>query len=351
MTNINKLKNHKIGLLIGVVVIIIVVMVVMQRLEYVPDGANHRIDVNTIQTNSEQSSYVNIPTDLQKTFSKTDWSFVDSDLERALSGGPGKDGIPSIDKPKFESVDTFKHPDSVQAIVVQDGGTVKVFPYNILNWHEIVNDTVGGVPVAVTFCPLCGSAVVYDRRVNGEILTFGVSGFLLESNMIMFDRENEALWQQSTGKVLAGRGLNTKLELAPFQLMTMSEVKKTYPNAQILSEDTGYRRDYGRNPYSGYEDSEGYIFSPSREDARYPSKTIFVVFRYGDKTVGVPYLELTKDIPFKTDVNGSIVTLIRNNEGLTISGGEGQSLPFYFEMWFSFATQHGEDAIVFDPSV
>lgn len=257
---------------------------------------------------------------------------------------------PSIDAPKFLPIDTFRHPDTVQAIVMKDGDSVKVYPYNILNWHEIVNDTVDGVPVAVTFCPLCGSAIAYDRRVEGKILTFGVSGFLLESNLIMFDREDESLWQQSTGKVLAGRDLNTELILAPFQLMTLGEVKKKYPRALVLSEDTGNRRDYGRNPYSGYEDSEGFIFSPSKEDSRFPSKTIFVVFRFEDKTIGAPYLKLADEVRYETNVNGDTITLERRSDLLAITDSKGRELPFYFEMWFSFATQHGENGIVFDPS-
>lgn len=302
------------------------------------------------KSGSEQSISVDVPGNLKRAFDKTDWSFAGPNLERALSGGPGKDGIPSIDSPQFVGVSTFEHPDSVQAIVLKDGETVKVYPYNILNWHEIVNDTVAGVPVAVTFCPLCGSAIVYDRRVDGEVLTFGVSGFLLESNMIMFDRENEALWQQSTGRVLAGRDLSIELKLAPFQLMTMGEVKKTYPNALVLSENTGHRRAYDRNPYSGYETSEDYIFSPSKEDARYPSKTIFVVFRYDGKTIGAPYLELTDGVAFQTNVDGNSIMLERLGDILTITDPEGRELLFYFEMWFSFATQHGEKAIIFDPS-
>jgi cytochrome c biogenesis protein CcdA len=294
----------------------------------------------------KQSGAVDVPMGLQRAFSNTDWSFVDPNIERTLSGGPGKDGIPSIDAPKFVLIDTFKHPDSIQAIVIKEGDTIKVYPYNILTWHEIVNDTINGVPVAVTFCPLCGSAIVYDRRVDGEVLTFGVSGFLLESNMIMFDREGESLWQQSTGRVLAGRDLDTELSLAPFQLMTMGEVKKKYPNSVVLSENTGYKRAYDRNPYSGYEDSEGYIFSPSKEDARYPSKTIFVVFRYKGNTIGTPYLELSGGIRFETSVKGDKITLERRGDILTITDSKGNELPFYFEMWFSFITQHGDEGIV-----
>jgi len=302
------------------------------------------------QVEATQANPADIPRELMRVFGQTDWSIADSNLQRALHGGPGKDGIPSIDTPKFVPLATFEHPDSVQAILMNDTTGVKVYPYNILTWHEIVNDTVNGVPVAVTFCPLCGSSIVYDRRVDKETLTFGVSGFLLESNMIMFDREHEALWQQSTGRVLAGRDLSTELQLAPFQLMTMGEIKKMYPAAQVLSEDTGYTRDYGRNPYAGYEDDEGYIFAPSKEDARYPSKMIFVVFRYGGEVVGVPLPELTDGIRFETSVKGDKIGMERLGQILTITDSRGEELPFYFEMWFSFANQHGGEAIVFDPT-
>lgn len=342
-------KNITIALSSLVLIVVGIALAGMYKFNYLASKPGYDVDGNTIQADDEQVPSVAIASDLKRVFPNTPWSISDPNLTKALSGGPGKDGIPSLDAPKFVSVDTFKHPDSVQAIVMKDGETVKVYPYNILNWHEIVNDTVAGVPVAVTFCPLCGSAIVYDRRVNDETLTFGVSGFLLESNMIMFDRENEALWQQSTGKVLAGRDLDTELKLAPFQRLTMGEVKELYPSAQVLSEDTGHRRDYGRNPYSGYEDSEGYIFSPSREDARYPSKTIFVVFRYEGKIIGTPYLELTDGDRFETSMLGDTLTLERLGDLLTITDPKGNEVPFYFEMWFSFATQHGEEAIVFDP--
>lgn len=291
-----------------------------------------------------------IPEELKRDFGLTDWSIVDSKLQGAVSGGPGKDGIPSIDTPTFLPIASFDHPDSVQAIVMNDGDDIKVYPYNILTWHEIVNDTVNGVPVAVTFCPLCGSAIVFDRRVDNEALTFGVSGFLLESNMIMFDRENEALWQQSTGRALAGRDSNTELQLAPFQLMTMGEIKNMYPQALVLSEDTGHPRDYGRNPYAGYEDSEGYYFAPSREDARYPSKMIFVVSRYGGEIFGIPLPELADGAGFELSVGGDTIEVERLSETITITDPRGEQLPFYFEMWFSFASQHGADAIVFDPA-
>jgi hypothetical protein len=164
----------------------------------------------------------------------------------------------------------------------------------------------------------------------------------------MFDRENESLWQQSTGKILAGDSLDTQLNLIPMQLMTISEVKRQYPKALVLSENTGYQRDYTRNPYSGYEDSEEFIFSPSNLDLRFPSKTIFVVLRDEDKFIGIPYLDIKENTNYNFNVNGKNINLTRTDDILTITDSKNNEIPFYFEMWFSFIIQHGEDAVVID---
>ena len=318
-------------------------------------SSSEKINEDKIEKQAkEQRGYsetVQVPSSLKQTFPKTDWNNIQQSIEGVLSGGPGKDGIPSIDNPKFMSIDTFKHSDTIQAIVMTDKDNVKVYPYNILTWHEIVNDVVDDVPVAITFCPLCGSALVFNRQVNEDILTFGVSGFLLESNMIMFDREQESLWQQSTGRVLAGRDLDIQLELVSFQLMNIGEVKKLYPAALVLSEDTGHRRDYGRNPYAGYEDGDGFIFSPSAENSTYPSKTIFVVFRIEDKVVGVPYLSLLDGIKYTKEIGENTITIVRDGDLISIANQNEQEFPFYFEMWFSFYVQNQENSIIFDPTL
>lgn len=291
-----------------------------------------------------------ISSSLKRAFPKTNWSKADPNIARALSGGPGKDGIPAIDAPVFESIDNFNHPDSVQAIVMKDGNNVKVYPYNILTLHEIVNDTVDDVPVAITFCPLCGSAIVFERTLSSGVTTFGVSGFLLESNMIMFDRTTETLWQQSTGKALAGEHFETELMLSSFQLMTIGEVKKKYPEAQVLSENTGHRRDYSRNPYVGYEESNNFFFSPSAEDSQYPSKMIFVAFQVDGTPVSVPWLSLKDGVKHMTTVNNKEITILKSDSELFITDVSGNQIPFYFEMWFSWSVQHGKEGIIFDPS-
>ncbi|PJE65197.1 hypothetical protein COU91_03105 [Candidatus Saccharibacteria bacterium CG10_big_fil_rev_8_21_14_0_10_47_8] len=291
-----------------------------------------------------------VPDFLLKSFPKTDWSKADPTISKALSGGPGKDGIPAIDEPKFEPIGNFKHSDSVQAIVIEDKDTVRVYPYNILTWHEIVNDTVNGKPLAITFCPLCGSAIVYNRTLPDGVSTFGVSGALIESNMVMFDRGSETLWQQSTGQALAGRHFGQKLELVKFQLLTVGEIKSKYSNAQIMSENTGHSRDYARNPYSGYEDSDDFFFSPSDTDKRYPSKSIFVVFDVDGTSVAVPWLELKNEQVYDTQVNGQTIKLSKSDNELTITKSDGAEIPFYFEMWFSWAVQYQDKGVVFDPT-
>ncbi|TDW29637.1 DUF3179 domain-containing (seleno)protein [Cryobacterium psychrophilum] len=293
---------------------------------------------------------IEVPDFLLRSFPDTDWSRADPAIAGALGGGPPRDGIPALDAPHFEPIATFPHDDSVQAIVLEGETEVKVYPYNILVWHEIVNDTLDDAPVAVTFCPLCGSAIVYDRILpGGEVTTFGVSGGLIESNMVMFDRSSETLWQQSTGKALAGEHFPHQLELRKFQLLTVGEIEGAFPGAVILSENTGHSRDYSRSPYSGYDQSEGFIFSPSQLDTRYPAKEIFVAFTVDGTRVAAPWLALKNDEKYLTDVAGQTITLEKTTNQLAISAADGEDIPFYFEMWFSWAVQHQEAGVVFDP--
>lgn len=305
---------------------------------------------NSRETTTASQQTASIPDHLLAAFPDTDWSKTDASIATALSGGPGKDGIPAIDDPDFVALADASQNDLVQAIVIQDGDTTKVYPYNILNWHEIVNDTANDRPIAVTFCPLCGSAIVFDRTLSsGAVSTFGVSGSLIESNMVMYDRETESLWQQSTGVSVAGEFTGDRLAIVEFQLLSMGDIRQQFPDAVVLSEDTGYSRDYANNPYSGYEDTEQFIFSPSSLDARYPAKDIFVAFRVDDAPVAVPWLILENGNDYETTINDQVVKLAKNDGQLEIIGEQGQTIPFYFEMWFSWAVQH-DNGIVFDPT-
>ncbi len=311
------------------------------------------LEKNTTENTSEATSKIKeptikVPSSLARSFKDTDFSKADKRLEGAISGGPGKDGIPAIDTPKFIPLKDFKRPDDVQAIVLVGKNVTKVYPYNILTWHEIVNDEIDGVPVAITFCPLCGSAVVFNRTLpNGTVSTFGVSGSLLESNMIMYDRATENLWQQSTGETLAGSFYPAELTHEPFQLLSLGEVRKNYPDAQVLSEHTGHSRDYARNPYAGYESNDRFVFDPSNLDTSFPPKTIMAVFQDNNTTFATPWLVLREMGSLEREHNGIKYTLTVTNGGeLTITDSSGNSHHFYFEMWFSVAVQHGTDLVV-----
>ncbi len=189
---------------------------------------------------------------------RTDFSRAAISYDDIIAGGPPKDGIPSIDAPAFVDVvqaDTWLG-DREPVILYRREGKARVYPLQILTWHEIVNDTIAGRPVAVTYCPLCNTGMVFDRRFDEEVLEFGVSGRLIYSNMIMYDRQSESWWIQATGQGIAGDYAGQRLRLLPSSMLSWQDVREAYPEAQVLSRDTGHRRNYGRNPYVGYDSAD-----------------------------------------------------------------------------------------------
>ena len=218
---------------------------------------------------------------------KTDFSKISVPPEEIVSGGPPKDGIPAIDSPKFESIAAASEwlRDSEPVVVVEHGEAVKAYPLAILIWHEIVNDNVGGQPVAVTYCPLCNTALVFDRRVAGRTLDFGTTGRLRHSDLIMYDRQTETWWQQAVGVAIVGELLDTMLDLVPANTFAWATVKALHPDALVLSRDTGHRRDYGRNPYVGYDDPAGSpipLFFRAETDPQLPAMERIVALDVGD---------------------------------------------------------------------
>ncbi|MFQ5922295.1 MAG: DUF3179 domain-containing protein [Anaerolineales bacterium] len=185
----------------------------------------------------------------------TDFSRHTIPYSEILSGGPPKDGIPAIDNPQFVSVvEADEWLEDLEPVTVfQEGELARIYPMQILIWHEIVNDVVAGRPVTVTFCPLCNTAIVFDATVEGRSLDFGTTGRLRFSNLLMYDRQTESWWQQATGEAVIGELTGTQLIFLPASFISWSEAKETYPDAQVLSRDTGYSRPYGNNPYVGYD--------------------------------------------------------------------------------------------------
>lgn len=184
---------------------------------------------------------------------KTDFSRHNVDLDDILSGGPPKDGIPALDAPDFlpASQETAIG-DREPVMTLELGGDIRAYPIRYLMWHEIANDTVGGIPVAVTFCPLCNTAMVFDRRIGGRTLSFGVSGKLRASDMIMYDRQTESWWQQALGEGIVGEMTGMQLAQLPAVMESWAQFRARHPDGLVMAQPN-WRRQYGANPYAGYD--------------------------------------------------------------------------------------------------
>ncbi len=193
---------------------------------------------------------------LMRHWPNTDFENTSVNLKEIRSGGPGKDGIPSVNDPTFINVaDEDRIGDREPVMTLElDGQTPRAYPIRYLTWHEIVNDVVGGIPVSVTFCPLCNSGIIFDGRVDGRTLTFGVSGNLRNSDMVMYDHQTESWWQQFLGEGIVGEMNGVKLTKLPGWMESWADFKGRNPDALVMDEP-GHSRQYGANPYTGYDTS------------------------------------------------------------------------------------------------
>ncbi len=229
-------------------------------------------------------------------------------LDQFESGGPGKDGIPAIDQPRFVDVkeaDRFLSGDEPVAAVEVDGA-VKAYPIQIMVWHEIVNDTLAGHPIALTYCPLCNSTVAFSRRVDGETLDFGTTGNLRNSDLVMYDRQTESWWQQLTAEAVVGKLTGAKLNVLPSQILSWTQFKRLHPGGLVLSRNTGYERPYGQNPYAGYDQPNSAPFALSgKPDPRLPPKERVTAVQTGAHSAVVyPFSRLQRDAPINDDIGG-----------------------------------------------
>jgi hypothetical protein len=193
---------------------------------------------------------------------RTDFSRHSVAFAEIKSGGPRKDGIPAIDMPRFERLVAGKPTgwsaalgDTEPVIAVSIGDDARAYPLRVLIWHEIANDTVGGSPVAVTYCPLCNAALVFERSVQGRVLDFGTTGKLRHSDLVMYDRQTESWWQQFTGEAIVGAMTGQRLRLVPARLESFERFRERFPQGQVLVPTNPNARNYGRNPYVGYDAS------------------------------------------------------------------------------------------------
>ena len=256
-------------------------------------------------------------------------------LDEIVSGGPPPDGIPSLDSPKFVSVDEADKflVDSDKVVGININGDIRAYPLQILVWHEIVNDIVGSIPVAVTYCPLCFTNQVFYRTVNNSILEFGTSGKLYNSNLVMYDRSSNSLWSQALGEGIVGNYAGIKLEKFPFDLAYWRDWKQLYPDTQVLSRETGIVRPYGADPYEDYYNSPDISFPVSNKDNRLELKEIVVGLENGKMNKAYKLQDIEKLKVINDHLNNKSVTLFSLYPLMTRvfnSSLEGQTLIFQY---------------------
>ena len=277
---------------------------------------------------------------------KTNTAISSIPLSDVLGGGPTKDGIPAILSPKFTSVTDAGAwlDDEGLGMIYRNEGITRFYPYAILYWHEIVNDNVNGKPITVTFCPLCGSALIFDAKDD----MFGVSGKLWESNLLMYDKKSETLWSQIRGEAVVGERTGELLERLDANVITFAELKESHPDAEVLSKDTGYRRSYGDSPYGDYESNNRLFFPVSESNEAFHKKDLFHIIYVGNKSVGFLRSDLVEAGEAELEVDGQTIRAEVTNDGTIKVSNEstGEQLPGFITMWFSWVTHIDGERVV-----
>ena len=262
--------------------------------------------------------------------------------DQIQSGGPPRDGIPALTNPSFERLDqqSLSERKLAQPILgVAIAGEARAYPIAILNYHELVNDQVGKQPVLISFGPLCGTGMVFSRKVAGKVLTFGVSGLLYNNNLLMYDRETQSLWSQASGMAVSGKYKGTKLTWLAVSQMPLAEWKVLYPSSSVLNEETGYSRNYAFTPYPGYNNSSKLYFPLSHQDQRYPRKEWVIAVNINGRTKAYPYSELRRaKLPVKDEVGGVALVVDYDPEHnyATLKAVSGEAVPVIYSFWFSW---------------
>jgi hypothetical protein len=234
-------------------------------------------------------------------------------LDQIVSGGPPPDGIPSIDNPKFVSVqeaDKFLQGSDL-VLGLNINGDIRAYPLQILVWHEIVNDKVGRVPVAITYCPLCFTNQVFNSTLRDKtVVKFGTSGKLYNSNLVMYDRTSKSLWSQALAEGIVGKYAGMRLDRIPFDVANWKDWNHLYPNSKVLSKDTGFSRPYGADPYDGYYTSNEVLFPVSNRDDRLGLKEIVVGLENGSQYQAYKLQQIESGKVINVEFNGKSIALI-----------------------------------------
>lgn len=271
---------------------------------------------------------------------------LDELARSAVSGGPPKDGIPSIDEPEFVPVGEagFLSDDEPVFGLIR-GGEIRAYPQQVLVFHEIVNDTVGGERIAVTYCPLTGTVIGFTGLPDRPGLTFGTTGRLVNSNLLMYDRETDSEWPQVLGIAVSGELYGQRLLTVPLMWTSWRAWRTAHPDTRVLSADTGALRDYGNDPYGSYPDSSGYyaggepIFPVQHTDDRFPPKEVVIGVRSGAGQLAIPKDLVRRERSVEAEVGGTAVRAEWDAalNAARVVRADGSDHPDFMDaMWFAW---------------
>ncbi len=274
---------------------------------------------------------------------------ADSDVafDTLMQACPVRDCIPSIDQPEFLStgdVSYLRDTDLVMALTYN--GISRAYPTRILDRHEIVNDVFDSDPVAVTYCPLCGSGLAFDRRLDGQVLEFGVSSLLHNSDLVMYDRQTESLWQQITGEAFAGKSRGSQLVSLPLSMMTWAQWRSEYPQGQVLTVDKINSDRYMKDAYGDYAESEKLYMPVSATDARLHPKRVIFGLEIGDQAIAVDHEWLLAQGQWSNAYAGGELELTLNKSGKVSASLNGDPIPVHRMYWFAWYSFHPQTALI-----
>ena len=261
-----------------------------------------------------------------------------------LNGGPGRDGIRSLDYPAFVSAsDAAFLKDKDRVLGLELNGVARAYPIRILNYHEIVNDAFGDHAVVVTFCPLCNSGIAFDAMVDRVRLEFGVSGLLYNSDVLLYDRQTGSLWSQIEKMAISGDMKGTALTAFPLRHTTWRDWVARYPDTEVLSDETGFRRNYKVNPYPNYSRNSALYFPVAEENSQYRRKSLVLGLEIDGHFKAYPFSELSKSPrEFVDEFQGRTVEVQYDDKNQTASivGDNGDEWPTLISFWFAWYAFH-----------
>jgi hypothetical protein len=290
---------------------------------------------------------------LAETFGFDESTRKSVDLADLKQGCAARDCIPSIDAPKFVSANNAEHVDDKDVVVaISIGGDSRAYPTRILDHHEIVNDSIAGEPIAITWCPLCGSAVGIRREVGGNITKFGVAGVLYNSDLVFYDHATGTLWDQIEARGIVGPMTDEQLQFVPVSTTHWGRWRKAHPDSLVLSEDTGFEEDYSKDHYAEYRNSTGLFMPVSNSDDRIHPKTVVYGFNLGDGPVAFAASLLDDGSNYHYERNGEAWVLHAEKDGavtLQKAGAASAHTPIRL-FWFAWYTFHPQTELVYSGS-